>query len=141
MVKHQPTKVALMSARAHEVPHEEKYCVENQQGDNMVKEDNDKDEPMIDDSFVDDRENEKYPVIAQLEVLYTISQSFTKKKIGRDGENGVVDDNDNDNDNDQEHTMETAWVGVFEGWLDHSHQPLRWKLVDNRPAWEFPMMR
>ena len=44
------------------------------------------------------------------------------------------------NESLKEYTMETAWVGVFEGWLDHEHQPLTWKLVDNRPAWEYPMM-
>ena len=52
-----------------------------------------------------------------------------------------IDNDEEKEDHKKEHTMETAWVGVFEGWLyNQKNEPLRWKLVDNRPAWEFPAM-
>ena len=124
-----------MSARAHEVPPEE----ENENNEEDIKP-----EIMMDDSFSNDR-GEEYPVVAQIEVLYTLSQTFTRKKIGATimASQEVEENNDEEEkeDHEKEHTMETAWVGVFEGWLyDKKNQPLRWKLVDNRPAWEFPAM-
>lgn len=133
---------ALMSARTHEVPPEEEENDENNKKDT-------KPEIMMDDSFSNDR-GEEYPVVAQIEVLYTLSQTFTRKKIGssitttpqpQEEDNDENDETEENEDHEKEHTMETAWVGVFEGWLSNrKNQPLRWKLVDNRPAWEFPAM-
>ena len=141
-----------MSARAYEVPPEDDNDNDDDNNNNSNNSDGKKDEKteiMMDGSFSNDR-GEEYPVIAQLEVLYTISQTFTRRKIGG---NIMMEEDDNEKHNvdvdsnidsdevedSRERTMETAWVGVLEGWLD-GHQPLRWKLVDNRPAWEFPMV-
>ncbi len=147
-----------MSARAYELPQEE------DEDDDNYNDDKQKTEIMEDVSFSTSKDDD-YPVMAQIEMLYTISQTFTRKKIGQNDNNSgisttiattsttsnatnVADDGDEENsssedknkvDGEEEHTMETAWVAVFEGWIE-GKDPLEWKLVDNRPAWEFPMM-
>ena len=118
-----------MSARAHEVPPEEDETENNK---DTKKEE--KPEIMMDDSFSNDR-GEEYPVVAQIEVLYTLSQTFTRKKIGSGMDNTTMsltqeEDTNNENDTDEnedpkkEVTMETAWVGVFEGWLYNKRRNL-----------------
>ena len=136
-----------MSARAHEVPPED----EEEEEDNDEQSKNiKKTETMEDVSFTKSKEDdENDPVMAQIEILYTISQTFTRKKIGHDlaesiSSIGKRDDNneeekEEEHDEEEEHTMETAWVAVFEGWIDEKKEPLRWKLVNNRVAWEYPM--
>jgi hypothetical protein len=134
-----------MSARAYEVPPDVKDEPEKTLGD---------DESLVDDSLTDHNDDEEYPVVAQIEVLYTISQTFARKKIGdkevaagldNHEEEGKEEEGVKSSDTEEEarekdskeSTMETSWVGIFEGCFNGKH-PLRWKLVDNRPAWEFP---
>ncbi len=154
-----------MSARAHEV------LPDDEEEEEKEDKNNTKPESMTDDSLSSDDDNNDgdNPICAQIEVLYTMSQIFKKKKIGEvskstatfttpsatnaseheeqsqsmqvKGTDDYTENKDiNDDESKKEHTIETAWVGVFEGWIDGKH-PLRWKLVDNRPAWELPLMR
>lgn len=133
-----------MSARAHEVPPDDESFDENE------NKNEEKPEIMVDDSLSNDSSEEDVnPICAQIEILYTISQTFSKKRLGEsfrsitaiNNNNNSDDDEANiDEESDKERTIESAWVGVFEGWLD-GKETLRWKLVDNRPAWEFPVMQ
>lgn len=116
--------IALLSCRAHEIVSEVDHDENKKNDDSDV---------MVDESlepFVD----KKYPVAAQIEVIYSISQTFAQTLI-EDAEEKETDEGSR--------TMETAWVAVFEGMLfdgnNGSEEKLRWKLVDNRPAWEFGM--
>lgn len=91
----------------------------------------------IEDSELDMKEEEldeeKLPVAAQIEVLYDIQQSFR-----RQGES----EKDNEGE-DKSESKTKVWVGVFEGWLNGNPDgsgELRWKLVLNRHAWEFPLL-
>ncbi len=113
-----------MSARAHEVPPDE---------DDEEPPD-EKTEVMEDVSFSTSN-NEEYPIMAQIEILYTISQTFTEKKIGYMNMNeGKEHSERNDNDGtlspDKEYTLDTTHIAVFEGWIEGKY-PLQWKLVHN----------
>lgn len=115
--------VALLSARA----------VEMSPADDDLKTgeilDGDED-PMADVSFSDDIDK-KYPVIAEMEVLYSVAQTFTATPMIN------IDSEDKNGENEQ--TISSVWVGVFEGWIrDDGSNALQWKLVNNRPALEFP---
>ena len=77
-----------------------------------------------------------------------MSQSFrsTTFTVGEsDNESKVSTDSDGDGDDDDVEIMDTYWVAVFETYLDSGTGfgdsieggLLRWKLVDNREAWEF----
>ena len=133
-----------MSARAHEVPPDDESDDENENRND------EKPENMVDGSLSNDSSEEDVnPICAQIEILYTISQTFSKKRLGEsfrsitaiNNNNNSDDDEANiDEESDKERTIESAWVGVFEGWLN-GKETLRWKLVDNRPAWEFPVMQ
>jgi len=133
-----------MSARAHEVPPDDESDDENENRND------EKPEIMVDGSLSNDSSEEDVnPICAQIEILYTISQTFSKKRLGEsfrsitaiNNNNNSDDDEANiDEESDKERTIESAWVGVFEGWLN-GKETLRWKLVDNRPAWEFPVMQ
>eukprot|EP00553_Chaetoceros_curvisetus_P003077 CAMPEP_0204612148 /NCGR_PEP_ID=MMETSP0717-20131115/245_1 /ASSEMBLY_ACC=CAM_ASM_000666 /TAXON_ID=230516 /ORGANISM="Chaetoceros curvisetus" /LENGTH=380 /DNA_ID=CAMNT_0051624101 /DNA_START=39 /DNA_END=1181 /DNA_ORIENTATION=+ len=91
---------------------------------------------MSDDSFSSGIEKD-HPVAAQIEVIYSISQCFNKRQI--DNSNNQSSEMKN-----EEHQIQTSWVAVFETILcDSAYECtaddiLRWKLIDNRPAWEFP---
>ena len=69
------------------------------------------------------------------------SDNESKVSTGSDGNN----DGDGDDDDVDVKEMETYWVAVFETYLDSGTGYgdsiegglLRWKLVDNREAWEF----
>lgn len=133
-----------MSARAHEVPPDDESDDENENRND------EKPEIMVDGSLSNDSSEEDVnPICAQIEILYTISQTFSKKRLGEsfrsitainNNNNSDDDDANIDEESDKERTIESAWVGVFEGWLD-GKETLQWKLVDNRPAWEFPVMQ
>lgn len=95
----------------------------------------DNDSDLVDDSLNGGIEK-KFPIVAQIEVIYSIEQKFKQQKI-------EINNADSSADSDEkENTLDTAWVAVFEGMLsdgtDGSTDSLRWKLVENRPAWEFP---
>jgi hypothetical protein len=116
--------IALLSCRAHEIVSEVDHDENKKNDDSDV---------MVDESlepFVD----KKYPVAAQIEVIYSISQTFAQT---------LIEDAEEKETEEGSRTMETAWVAVFEGMLfdgnNGSEEKLRWKLVDNRPAWEFGM--
>ncbi len=92
---------------------------------------------MSDDSFSSGIEKE-HPVAAQIEVIYSISQCFNRRQID-------PYDNQSSEIKNAEHQIETSWVAVFETILSSGSDDrstaddiLRWKLIDNRPAWEFP---
>jgi hypothetical protein len=103
---------------------------------------------MTDDSLSNGIEK-SYPVAAQIEVIYKITQKFRRRIISpgdtlinassndsekKDGEGNAVSEDEEPED------LQTAWVAVFEGLLDdgkNGDTELRWKLVDNRPALEF----
>ncbi len=138
-----------MSARVHEViPESEENEEENQGTSNSNKS-----KPLVDDTLNGPIE-QNYPIAAQIEVIYSISQKFKQKKIyipgmdtnssdDKEQKEDSNSDSDNDNDSDEmEKEFDTAWVAVFEGMLTdgtkNSDDVLRWKLVDNRPAYEFP---
>lgn len=97
---------------------------------------------MADDSLSDGIER-TYPVAAQIEVIYNITQKFRRQMIPED----LVISSTNDRKNiggkatdSGTEELDTAWVAVFEGILDdgkNGSDELRWKLVDNRPALEF----
>jgi len=114
--------VALLSARAVEM---------SPVDDDMKKGeifDGDED-PMADDSFSDGIDK-KYPVIAEMEVLYSVAQTFSSTPM--------LNINSEDSDGESEQTISSVWVGVFEGWIrDDGSNALQWKLVNNRPALEF----
>ena len=117
-------QVALLSARAVEMSPE----------DNDTKKDKilDGDEdPMADVSFSNDIDKE-YPVIAEMEVLYSVAQTFVAKPMLRT-------ESEEDEEDFPNQTVNSVWVGVFEGWIrDNASNALQWKLVNNRPALEFP---
>jgi len=128
---------ALLSARAKEVI--------PQEVNNEISKDDGSD--MEDSSFSNDI-TKQYPVAAQVEVFYKMSQSFrsTTFTVGEsDNESKVSSDSDGDGDDDDVEIMDTYWVAVFETYLDSGTGfgdsieggLLRWKLVDNREAWEF----
>lgn len=135
--------IALLSARAHEVIPEE----DNEEDQNDTK-NKGSDEAMTDDSLSNGIEK-SYPVAAQIEVIYKITQKFRRRIISpgdtlinpssndsekKDGEGNAVSEDEEPED------LQTAWVAVFEGLLDdgkNGDTELRWKLVDNRPALEF----
>lgn len=86
-------------------------------------------DPMADDSFSDGIDK-KYPVIAEMEVLYSVAQTFSSTPM--------LNINSEDSDGESEQTISSVWVGVFEGWIrDDGSNALQWKLVNNRPALEF----
>lgn len=130
--------VALVSARAHEV---------------IPKEEVDEDEKNDDNGYLVDESltpitDKKYPVAAQIEVIYSISQSFRRLKLDEIDEGSTTgsekkkEEEEESKSDDDEQKLDTAWVAVFEGMLSDgpngSDNSLRWKLIDNRPAWEFP---
>jgi len=131
------SSATLLSARAHEViPEETQDSRINTDVENDESKKDEKPEIMEDESFSNGIDK-KYPVAAQLEVIYTLTQTFSRKKIGGKSEKH---DSDAEEDEQKEDTMDTAWVAIFEGWLENGREPLRWTLVNNRPAWEFPMV-
>jgi hypothetical protein len=131
-----------VSARAHEVIPEEVEEEEKEKSDPDI---------MVDDSLkpIIDK---NYPVAAQIEVIYSISQSFRRLKIDKtdepnatDAPSGDIKEEEKDGKSDDvERQLETSWVAVFEGMLSDgtksTDNSLHWKLIDNRPAWEFPGM-
>jgi len=116
--------VALLSARAVEMSPEEDDTKQKP----IVDGD---EEPMADVSFSDEPEKE-YPVIAEMEVLYSVAQDFSATPM-------MNTENDEENADKRNQTISSVWVGVFEGWIRNDESDaLRWKLVNNRPALEFP---
>lgn len=102
---------------------------------------------MTDDSLSNDI-GKSYPIAAQIEVIYNITQKFRRRIISEDdikhkisGDSEKTDGEENvGSDEEEPQELQTAWVAVFEGILDdgkNGENPLRWKLVDNRPALEF----
>lgn len=134
--------IALVSARAHEVIPEEVEEEEKEGADPDI---------MVDESLKPILDK-NYPVAAQIEVIYSISQSFRRLKIDKTDEPNATDVPSEDSkeeekdgkSDDVERQLETSWVAVFEGMLSDgtksTDNPLHWKLIDNRPAWEFPGM-
>jgi len=117
-------QVALLSARAVEMSPEEDDTKQKP----IVDGD---EEPMADVSFSDEPEKE-YPVIAEMEVLYSVAQDFSATPM-------MNTENDEENADKRNQTISSVWVGVFEGWIRNDESDaLRWKLVNNRPALEFP---
>ena len=110
-----------MSARVHEIFKED------------GEEETDIDHDLDDDSLHGGIEKNN-PTAAQIEVIYSISQCFKQEPVH--SEELEI------NNEEEDRTVETAWIAVFEGMLsdgtEGSEELLRWKLVDNRPAWEFP---
>lgn len=105
------------------------------------------DKAMTDDSLSNGFEK-SYPIAAQIEVIYNITQKFRRRIISpgnvsmnASSDAGKTDEEGNTVSDDEEaEELQTAWVAVFEGLLDDGQKgetPLRWKLVDNRPALEF----
>jgi hypothetical protein len=86
------------------------------------------------DESTSSKEEDRLPVAAQVEVLYTIDEVFTALK---DNESSSKDDSE-----DKEIRQTTVAVGVFEGWLNGgpNGQELRWRLSMYRPAWEFNLL-
>ena len=135
-------QIALVSARAHEVIPEEVEEEEKEGADPDI---------MVDESLKPILDK-NYPVAAQIEVIYSISQSFRRLKIDKTDEPNATDVPSEDSkeeekdgkSDDVERQLETSWVAVFEGMLSDgtksTDNPLHWKLIDNRPAWEFPGM-
>lgn len=128
------SNVVLLSARAQEIIPEGKE--DDNDDDSELTNDS---PPMEDDSFSSGIERE-YPVIAQVEVMYSLSQNFQQKMIGNKDKEGEISDGNNneDKETDDEHesstTTESQWVAVFEGSMN-GPSPCRWKLVDNKPFW------
>merc|ERR1719491_757256 len=81
------------------------------------------------------------PVVAEMEVLYSVAQTFQTTPIVTEHLNDSDDTNDSDDapqKNDM--TVNSVWVAVLHGWLrgdPSGNKELRWKLVNNRPAVEF----
>lgn len=140
--------IALLSARAHEVIPENN----EEEEDEEVKKMQQDPDVMVDVSLTPGIEK-KYPIAAQIEVLYSIAQKFQKQSLvpvqidhAKDDaplqdKDGAKDSTGTGTDDDKEFTLQTTWVAIFEGILndgtDNAHS-LRWKLIDNRPAYEFP---
>ena len=96
---------------------------------NKIK-DGDED-PMTDVSFSNETEKE-YPVIAEMEVLYSVAQTFVAKPL-------LNPESNEDGCGENEQMLSSMWVGMFEGWVrDDESNEVRWKLVKNRPTSEFP---
>jgi hypothetical protein len=134
--------IALLSARAHEVIPEEDNEEEPKVSEMEVS-----DKAMTDDSLSNGFEK-SYPVAAQIEVIYNITQRFRRRIISPgnvsmniSSDAGKSDEEVNTvSDVEEPEELQTAWVAVFEGLLHDGQKgetPLRWKLVDNRPALEF----
>lgn len=97
-----------------------------------------------DPSFADGIE-QSLPVVAEMEVLYSIAQTFqtkpiiTENLVSADNNEKETDDDDKETDNN-EVTVNSVWVAVLHGWLrgdPRGNKELQWKLVNNRPAVEF----
>lgn len=117
------SNMALMSARAKVVERNMEIADQNEP-DNKVS----KDQELSVDP----------PVVAQVEVLYDINQTFA---VNSSGKNDSDASKGNEGAGEETVTRTTILVGVFEGWLNgdpEGHTDLRWKLALNRPAWEFP---
>jgi len=116
--------VALLSARAVEISPED-----NDTKNNKIKDGGE--DPMSDVSFSSEIDN-KYPVIAEMEVLYSVAQTFVAKPL-------LKSESNEDGSDENEHTLSSVWVGMFEGWIrDDESNEVQWKLAKNRPASEFP---
>lgn len=91
------------------------------------------------DSATDEPSSEEsVPVAAQVEVLYTIDETFTRPKLPTEG-----DSTEGEKEEGQDVSQTTVAVGVFEGWLNgdpSGAKELRWRLSMNRPAWEFRLL-
>jgi len=120
--------VALLSARAKVIEDstEEDASIENIKDDEL----NLKEEEVGD---------AKIPVAVQVEVLYDVQQTYCPLLTKSSGE----EKKESKNEEEKSVTRNNVWVGVFEGWLNGNpdgSSDVRWKLVLNRQAWEFPLL-
>lgn len=132
----------MLSARAHEVIPEKNQEEEDEKVEKMQQDP----DVMVDVSLTQGIEK-KYPIAAQIEVMYSINQKFQRKHVGsvkvdhEKDDNAPLEDKGAKDSTDEEFTLQTSWVAIFEGILNDgtdNTDSLRWKLIDNRPAWEFP---
>ena len=113
----------MLSARAVEISPEDNDTTK----DKILNGD---EHPMENVSFSDDIEKE-YSAVAQIEVLYSVDQTFVATLMFDDG-------SEEDKEDPTPQTVTSVWVSMFEGWIkDSASDALRWKLVKNRPALEF----
>ena len=125
--------MALLSARAMEVLPEE----EEKSND----EDNEK---LMEDVSFSDGIEQPLPIAAQMEVLYSVAQTFTTTPIvteKMDDETTTTTTTTTMTDKkDNTLTVTSVWVAVMRGWLrgdPSGNEELRWKLIRSRPALEF----
>ena len=100
--------------------------------------DEDNEKLMEDVSFSDGIE-QPLPIAAQMEVLYSVAQTFTTTPIVTE----KMDDDESTTTEDKKDnslTVTSVWVAVMRGWLrgdPSGNEELRWKLIRSRPALEF----
>jgi len=114
--------VTLLSVRAVEMAEEDEADEERSRDD--------VDDDFAEDISFSDGSEKKSPIIAEMEVLYTVAQTFTAKPM--------FSTEDKKGQKGKKQTISCAWVGVFEGLIGGEvNDSLQWKLVKNRPALEF----
>lgn len=132
--------MALLSARALVLHSNEKSSEEDVTSTEKIKDE----ELEVKEDDDDDYFAKGAPVAAQMEVLYDIKRTFTI--IEKSEKSDIIPggkEMEEDEGNETTMTKSNVWVGVFEGWLNGNPDgtsDLRWKLVFNRPAWEFPSL-
>lgn len=153
--------IAILSARAMEVfpPRD------GEEGENENSTKSAKDTPLNDGasekdpSLEEDEDESECPVVAQVEVLYDLKQTFYSRAAGdaesKSSQDEKIKKGMGDADGDgastsssdrrklrqrKSYTSSSVVVGIFEGWLigdPDGNKTVRWKLCMNRPAWEF----
>jgi hypothetical protein len=121
--------VALLSARG--------ILMHEEMEDWIIEEVKEKVTTNIEEDGAEEKESnvENLPVVvAQVEILYNVEQTFAKQDDD--------DDDENKTESEKTKTVTRASVGVFEGWLngDPEGNDLRWRVAEIRPAWEFPLL-
>ena len=113
----------MLSARAVEISPEDNDTTK----DKILDTD---ENPMEDVRFSNGIEKE-FPVVAQMEVLYSVDQTFVATPMFDAG-------SEEDKEEPTHQAVTSVWVGMFEGWIkDSASDVLRWKLVKNRPVLKF----
>lgn len=125
--------VALLSARAVVLDNDA------EEDDNEESEDVKENELNLKDAPEAEVSTNKPAVVAQVEVLYDVEETFTRNKpqiMTAEGESTEEKEPET-----EQFTAVSVHVGIFEGWLNgdpSGNQELQWRFAADMPPWEFP---
>mmetsp|Transcript_24086 Transcript_24086/g.37168 ORF Transcript_24086/g.37168 Transcript_24086/m.37168 type:complete len:411 (-) Transcript_24086:421-1653(-) len=94
-------------------------------------------QPEVDDHETSGGNDDSWPVVAQIEVVYDVAQSHTTEVLG-DVPNEILDKLGLQVGEPRVETINEVRIAVFEGYLEHPNgDPLRWKLALTRSVNQF----